>query len=112
MHRADIVQKAPASAWPTLPWPLRPASPPTAPAAGLALCRTSFQKQLLPGFEAACQSMFAQINGSLAQGFQEHLQVRGQIPAGFRRADPANGGKGARAGRHFSSPSGRPCSQI
>lgn len=39
--------------------------------------RTSFQKSLLPAFEGACQSMFAQINGALAQGFQEHVQVAG-----------------------------------
>ncbi|GAB4815042.1 hypothetical protein N2152v2_002088 [Parachlorella kessleri] len=37
--------------------------------------RASFQKQLLPAFEGACQSMFAQINTSLAQGLQEHVQA-------------------------------------
>lgn len=41
--------------------------------------RSAFQKSLLPAFEGACQSMFGQINSSLAAGFQEHVQVRCRV---------------------------------
>ena len=53
---------------------------PTAVASALAkpaqeAFRTAFSKTLVPAFEGACQSMFVQLNGALAQGLEEHTQA-------------------------------------
>ncbi|KAK9810077.1 hypothetical protein WJX72_004410 [[Myrmecia] bisecta] len=43
--------------------------------------RSSFQQQLVPKFEAACQSMFAQVQATFAGGLSEHLQAAGGATA-------------------------------